>query len=164
MTIERFWEIIDQCSENIEYLEDQADNVTELLATLEPVEIISFQRHFYYRLFESYRWDLWAVAYIVKGGCSSDGFEYFRCWLIAQGKNFFEAVLREPQYVAEQVEDGEDMEFEQIMYAASYAYEEKTGKEIPSLDLDYPEPQGELWTEDDLERLYPDLCARFLGS
>jgi hypothetical protein len=29
------------------------------------------------------------AAYIIDGGCSDDGFEYFRCWLISRGKETF---------------------------------------------------------------------------
>ncbi len=170
MTIEKFWEIIEQAGENIEEPDEQADNVTKLLAKLEPEEIISFDRHLDSRHSEAYRWDIWAVAYIVNGGCSDDAFVYFRCWLIAQGRDFFEAVLHDPAKVAERVEDGtEEVELEQLLYAASDAYKEKTGEEIPQgiLAPDVcvtKEPQGEPWTEDDLERLYPALCARFFGS
>ena len=32
-----------------------------------------------------YRWDMWAAAYLIGGGCSDDGFIDFRAGLIAQG-------------------------------------------------------------------------------
>lgn len=169
MTIERFWEIIEQAGQDIEEPDEQANNVTKILVTLEPEEIISFDRHFDSLHSAAYRWDVWAVAYIVNGGCSDDGFVYFRCWLIAQGKDFYEAVLRDPVKVAERVEDDEDVELEMLLYSASDAYKEKTGQEIPQ-QMSSPgvvssgEPQGEPWAEDDLERLYPDLCARFYSS
>ena len=35
---------------------------------------------------DSYRWDLWGAAYLANGGCSDDGFDYFRGWLIGQGR------------------------------------------------------------------------------
>jgi protein tyrosine phosphatase (PTP) superfamily phosphohydrolase (DUF442 family) len=34
---------------------------------------------------ESYRRDLWGAAYLINGGCSDDGFDYFRSWLLGQG-------------------------------------------------------------------------------
>ena len=40
------------------------------------------------RLAEAYRWDIWAIAFIINGGCSDDGFEYFRGWLVRKAKNF----------------------------------------------------------------------------
>ena len=166
MTIERFWGIIEQAGESVETYDEQANNITELLETLEPKEIISFHEQLYLRLYEAYRWDLWAVADIIYGGgCSDDAFEDFRCWLIAQGRNFFEAVLQAPEKAAERVKDGEDVDFEPLLAIALYAYETRTGQEMPLLDLVEPEePQGESWKGDDLKRLYPDLCARFFGS
>ena len=34
----------------------------------------------------SYDWNLWGAAYLMKGGCSDDAFDYFRGWLVAQGR------------------------------------------------------------------------------
>jgi hypothetical protein len=47
---------------------------------------VSFERHFTQRLADAYRWDLWGLAYQLNGGCSDDGFVYFRCWLLGQGR------------------------------------------------------------------------------
>ncbi|MFL6076856.1 MAG: DUF4240 domain-containing protein [Mycobacteriales bacterium] len=33
---------------------------------------------------ESYQGDLWGAAYLINGGASDDGFDYFRGWLIAR--------------------------------------------------------------------------------
>jgi hypothetical protein len=38
----------------------------------------------------SYRTVLWAAACLINGGYSDDGFEYFRGWLIVQGRDVFE--------------------------------------------------------------------------
>ncbi|MFD8951587.1 DUF4240 domain-containing protein [Streptomyces xanthophaeus] len=59
---------------------------------------------------EQVRWDLmvdscsnplWAAAYLAHGGCSDDGFDYFRGWLIAQGCDVFERVAADPDALAE---------------------------------------------------------------
>lgn len=101
------------------------------------------------------------IYYIINGGCSDDGFDYFRGWLVAQGKDFFEQVLQEPARAARRVRD-ENAECEDILYAAPEAYENKTGTEMPMPPIELPpEPSGERWHEDDLERLYPRLWKRF---
>lgn len=41
---------------------------------------------------DSYRNPLWAAAYVINGGCSDDGFDYFRGWLIVQGHEVYERV------------------------------------------------------------------------
>ena len=53
-----------------------------------------------------YTWDLWGVAYILKGGCSDDGFEYFRAWLIARGRDFVAQALADPEGLGVAIDPG----------------------------------------------------------
>lgn len=163
MNRDDFWKLIRRSRRGAADCNEQAENLTGLLEKLAPEEIVGFHQSFSDLLAESYRNDLWAVAYIINGGCSDDGFEYFRCWLIAQGQEFYEQVLAEPEKVAKRVKAGhEEVECEPIMQAAYDAYQNVTGQEIPAVTIAHPkEPIGEKWTEDDLERLYPKLCKRF---
>jgi hypothetical protein len=133
-----------------------------LLKKLPPDEICEFDRHFVRRRMEAYRWDLWAVAYIINGGCSDDGFEYFRCWLIGQGQKAYETVLASPEKISRWIkEDEETFEGESLMYAASDAYEAVTTEEMPPTDAEYAEmPAGERWEENDLDKMYPRLCKK----
>lgn len=48
----------------------------------------------------SHRNQLWAAGYLINDGCSDDGFEYFRAWLIAQGREVFERVVADPDALA----------------------------------------------------------------
>jgi hypothetical protein len=50
---------------------------------------------------DSYRNLLWAAAYLINGGCSDDGFESFRCWLIVQGRTVFERSVADPDTLAD---------------------------------------------------------------
>jgi hypothetical protein len=81
--IERFWEVIETAGGAS--CEDRAAAVTANLVRLGRDETADFVRLFDDTLDELYTWDVWAVAYIVQGGCSDDGFEYFRGWVISQG-------------------------------------------------------------------------------
>jgi len=45
---------------------------------------------------DSYRVDLWGAAYLINGGCSDDAFEYFRGWLIVQGRGTYERIVADP--------------------------------------------------------------------
>jgi hypothetical protein len=170
MQSEQFWELIDQSRQGIEGCDEascneQVANLVKLLEALTPEEIIGFDQHIAEHRIEAYRWDLWGAAYIVNGGCSDDGFEYFRCWLIGQGCDFYNAVLSSPERVAERVSVDEEADCEEIMYAADYAYKRKTGQDLPPTRMNYPaEPQGERWSDEDLERLYPTLCQRYWGE
>ncbi len=166
MQSEQFWGLIDQSRRGAtDDCDAQVASLVPMLAALTPEEIIDFDSHLAERRIEAYRWDLWGIASIVNGGCSDDGFEYFRCWLIAQGQEFYEAVLASPERVADRVTPGEEAECEQLMYAANYAYENKMGSDLPPKRVKYPsEPQGERQSEEDLERLYPELCRRYWGE
>ncbi len=84
MDIERFWEIIETAGGAS--CEDRAAAVSANLVQLGRDETAEFVRLFDDTLDQLYTWDLWAVAYIVQGGCSDDGFEYFRGWVISQGR------------------------------------------------------------------------------
>ena len=44
----------------------------------------------------AYRQELWGAAYLINGGCSDDGFVYFLGWLIAQGRDVYQAALPDP--------------------------------------------------------------------
>src|SRR6185369_16521467 len=92
----------------------------------------------------AYRWDLWAAAYIVNGGCSDDGFEYFRAWLISQGQRFYEKCLADPEAVGARAERDDQNEDEEFLHCAAEAYREKTGRDLPPLEVSRPaKPAGE---------------------
>lgn len=54
---------------------------------------------------------------------SVDGFLYSRCVVVANGKEFYEQILKSP------VDFPKDMDFEALLAIAPKAYEKKTGKE-----------------------------------
>jgi hypothetical protein len=162
MDAESFWDLIKKSRSGAEDCEEQAESLTALLTELEPQEIIDFDRHLRQRRAEAYRWDMWAVAYIINGGCSDDGFEYFRGWLIAQGKEYFEATLNDPEHAADRISPGDEAECESILYVASEAYAKRTGEVMPAQEFVTPTaPTGQEWGEDEVERLYPKLAKKF---
>ncbi len=71
---------------------------------------------------------------------SEDGFLYIRAAVVAQGKQYFERVLKNP----EEISHNED--FEPLLSLAACAYEQKTGKEfdyIPPLNYEtYANEEG----------------------
>lgn len=159
----QFWQLIEASQNKKRDCEKQAAKLEKLLSEQSAEDILDFENIFSSLLNQSYRWDLWAVAYIVNGGCSDDGFEYFRYWLIAQGRVYFEAALQNPERAADAALF-EEAECEEIRYCAREPYESKTGTALHEVaqQLDYPEePMGESWKEEDLETLFPRLCARF---
>jgi hypothetical protein len=161
MQIETFWELIEKSKVNADDCTEQADNLSQLLSNLEPPEIVNFSEHFNQKLVDAFRWDLWAVAYIVNGGASDDGFLYFRGWLLAQGRDYFEAALSNPKNGANNAVVGEFNECEDILYVARQVYEELTGDELPTTLNEPAQPSGESWDEDDVEEMFPTLAEKF---
>lgn len=162
MESDTFWNIIEQSK--AQGCEEQVENIRKTLSQLDPQTSIAFQEKFEQLMNESYRWDLWQVAYIINGGASDDGFAYFRAWLIGQGKERFENALAKSESVGDWTEPGNYYECESLWYVGSQAYEEKTGEEYPSVERETSTaPKGNEWngSEEELESLYPELAKKF---
>lgn len=164
-----FWEIVDRTREGARGdVEEHADLLVERLAQLDPEAVVDFARHFETRFVRAFRWDLWGAADIMLGGADDESFDYFRCWLIAQGRQVFEGALQEPDELAELVpgfDPERDGDAEDVGYAADEAYEQLTGVRLPDLGLGgEDEPEGEVLDfedEDALAARFPRLWARF---
>lgn len=122
---------------------------------LQPSDIESFQVILNSKLNTAYSHRLWGAAYLINGGCSDDGFEYFRCWLVSRGQEVFEAALAEPDSLAEIVnpeDDDSEHECESLLYAAREAYEKVANAKMPLGGRGQSRlPSGEAWDFDDQE-------------
>jgi hypothetical protein len=172
-----FWNLIDaarrlSASDPYEY----CNHLKPLLEQLSAEQIMEFDRTFYKLYFQSYRNDLWGAAFIMNGGCSDDGFDYFRAWLITQGKRVFDAALANPDSLALAIdEDAEDGGFsdEDMLGVARRAWKAKTGKsddqyfegralgQRPSLaECLWADDNGDI-DEHKGKQIYPKLWKRF---
>lgn len=165
MNRDEFWKLIGETGSGSDP-DDQAQALEAALATRSPEEIVDFERHMANLLASSYTWELWGAAYLINGGCSDDGFDYFRGWLIAQGQSVFEGALADPDSLADLPDLEGDVECEEILYAARTAYESVTQQEIPDVPINLPE-LGDGWDFDDdveMKRRYPRLFAKFCSE
>ncbi|MGW2249854.1 DUF4240 domain-containing protein [Kitasatospora sp. NPDC001660] len=132
-----FWQIIDETREAAEGDPDeQADLLVERLLQLTPDDVIDFARLFEARFQRAYRYELWGAAALLLGGASDEAFDYFRYWLIGQGRDVFEGGLHEPDDLADllpEFDEEEDGEAEDLGYAADEAYEQLTGLPLPEV-------------------------------
>lgn len=101
MNHERFWALIEITTSFENDPRGQLIALHSVLADLSLQEVESFEAIFDNEMRRSYSWDLWGAAYVVHGGASDDGFEYFRCWLISKGREVFEKVLADPDSLAD---------------------------------------------------------------
>ncbi|MFF7381120.1 DUF4240 domain-containing protein [Streptomyces massasporeus] len=167
-----FWELVDDAREASEGdPEEQADLLVDRLAQLDPDSVLDFARHFESRYNRAYRWDLWGAAWVLLDGASDDAFDFFRCWLIGQGREVFEGAVHDPDALADLLDDFDeeiDGDGEELGYAADEAYEQLTGVVAPDLEIapPPPEPEGtplDFENEGLLAERYPRLWERFRG-
>ncbi|MER6784706.1 DUF4240 domain-containing protein [Streptomyces sp. NPDC000658] len=166
-----FWELVDASREAAEGdPEEQADVLVERLLELDPESVLDFARHFESRYHRAYRWDLWGAAWLLLDGASDDAFDFFRCWLIGQGREVFEGALHgDPDSLADLLDDFDeeiDGDGEELGYAADEAYEQLTGDVAPDLGIPPPPPEPEgtpvdFENESALAERYPRLWQRF---
>ncbi|HEX8866182.1 MAG TPA: DUF4240 domain-containing protein [Lentzea sp.] len=150
-----------------------ASAAADLLASRPPSEIVAAQQVLWDLLASSYRNPLWAAAYLINGGCSDDGFDYFRGWLLLQGRPVFEAALADPDSlasvpaVAEAAESGVEFECEAALGIAWDAHLAATGMKLPedAFTIRYPEldPDWDFDFDDsaELRARLPRLAALF---
>lgn len=174
MDTRQFWKVIEDARAQVaDATEGEAIAVlaATLLSALPREEIVAAQRVLTGLLAASYRNSLWAAASLINGGCGDDGFEYFRGWLIMQGREVFEQSVADPDSLADlpvvgpPTLDRSSIECEATLYIAMRAYKAATGEELPAdaFTVRYPEPDaGWDFDYDDrakMERRLPRLTA-----
>jgi len=181
----QFWKMIDDARHDVTQSDDIAGLLSEKLADMDVRDIVRWQQIFdaYHNI--SRKSKLWAAAYVINGGCSDDGFEYFRGWLIAQGQDVFLSALADPDSLSTVDLDAEDdaAENEEMLYAGveayfkkmsmperdygkfeaacdEYALSEDEQRDLAA-DIHFPPNIDLEWEDDELQSVVPALCAKF---
>jgi hypothetical protein len=180
MDTEAFWALIDEAravapadSKDWADFEAVAKRAARLLAVRPREDILAFERIFGGLLSASYREPLWGAAYMINGGCSDDGFDYFRGWLIGQGRETYEKAVADPDALAGHpvvqaaAKEGDELENESMLGISWNAYRSVFGEDLPreARTAAYPEP-GPGWDFDDDEenrRHLPRLSELYRG-
>ncbi len=165
MLRDRFYALIDAAREDGAPTAPSADleALQEVLAALVNDELRDFVRAYDDELLRLNRWEVWAVGCVAEGGMSDDGFHYFRSWLIGKGMSAVDAVLADPDSLADHLDDGEhENENEELEYVGSDLLEER-GLEDPRGVDGAPhaddDPAGEPFDEDTVDAQYPRTAA-----
>jgi hypothetical protein len=169
---DRFWAIVESSARHAPASDAQTAALRKALEALPVEQVESFERIFQQNMGRSYSWDLWGAAYVINGGASDDGFEYFRRWLISRGRHVFEAAMADPDSLADLLPADLDgpLEYEDFAYVAPEVWAAKTKRaadRMPRGPTAYPsEPTGAAFTEDNkvLKARYPKLWRRFGGN
>ncbi len=163
MDKDAFWHLIEAARAGADDHYGRPDSLKQALSHRPASEVKQFAEIYRDRLDEAYRWDLWAAAYIINGGCSDDGFDYFCDWLISEGREVFERAIQDAESL-ESLPHLEEVELEEYRYVADEIYEAQTGGPMELRDRPFRrEPAGSPWDEDAVQDVLPRLAKKYWG-
>ena len=176
MAEEQFWAIVQTAVDEAGDDEDEyLEVVKRELSKLSLKEMIGFRLRTDKLLYDSYTSEMWCAGYLMNGGCSDDGFEYFRLWVISRGRKVYEAAMANPDNLIDYIGDDDEMdffEFELFWYVALEAFEEAVDAELydyiddenfKTCEGNYPNFEFN-WEEDEpesMQKLCPRLFEKF---
>jgi len=174
MDKKEFWQLIEEAKTAAHGDQQQQKAILiSQLAQLEPEQIIGFECRLREYLLEADHFNIIAAQKITDGHVTDDSYLYFRCWLIGQGETVFTNALHNADSLASVMDEGYQ-DFEELLYVATKAFEQRTGKTkedetfprsvASAQGLDYDlgsETKGEDWTESQLPKLLPKLWKKF---
>ncbi|MEI2742137.1 MAG: DUF4240 domain-containing protein [Candidatus Competibacter sp.] len=164
VNIGRFWDLI-----HVSHLLKDISQAAQLRLMLEQLSIfdlVGFHQRYLYFVEAAYTKELYGAGSLMNGRpLSDDGFEYFRNWLVAQGRIVYETGLIETDALAKlpKITLLEAWD-EEMVYVASEIFQAKTGNDIyeQPLQFQYKLSQAEFeWSDycspETLKTLYPSL-------
>ena len=157
-----FWEIVSGSRSEAPELPDQLNVLEQLLQSFPAPEIKRFAMLYGKFMKQLYHWNVWALAYAARGGCSDDAFMEFRTWLILQGDPaLLELAIKEPAAAAARVPRDLELPEGTLLPMIDEIHLARAGKtfEWPMTDLE--RPKGKEWPEEELEARYPELVAHY---
>lgn len=151
---DRFWTIIESARTSAAASGSPFDeSLVDHLSGCSSQEVVEYAERFDEVHDALYRWDVWAAAYVIGGGCSDDSFMDFRAGVIAAGQDWFERTVQDPDSLAEHPDvveaanarSDEALFYEDVNYAAGYAFERLAGSADAFNDAwaDYRSTEGQ---------------------
>ncbi|MFD0386125.1 DUF4240 domain-containing protein [Streptomyces stramineus] len=181
MNTDTFWQLIDTARAADAPLQEA---LTDLLVAQGEEQVLAFEVCMGRLDTVIDRWDVWAVSYLVCGGCSDDSFMDFKAGLISLGRTWYERVARCPDDLAEHPDIqhafatgvGEAVFCEEMGYVTAAAWERLTSNRdsfYPALDhyrvghgvrnQDHDMGQGfDFDNADEMRQRLPQLAALYL--
>ena len=163
----KFWSLIDDTRRVADGEPDEhAAVLRHRLERMEPGEILAFEQRWRIVDVAAYRWDIWAAAYLLNGGCDDECFDDFRAYLIGLGRKTYEEAIADADSLAFLAMRGPSTyqfahDGAPLAYAAEEAYMAVTGDEVPDdLGPELPEePEGEPFDVEAPELVVPRIAA-----
>ena len=144
----KFWKVIEESSDIAEktftelshsktdlFYEKQANIIVDILLTLKIEDIYSYYRVFWINWSKSYTLNTYVILYILEYSVTNgDMFRNFRCWLIAQGKDFFYKAINAPDDLVGGLERDSAYVIESLFGIADEAFRKKNYPKGVDLD------------------------------
>ena len=156
-----FWSLIDQ-TRNAPDINTQILNLCDQLLCFKSVDIKRFIAIYTKQVRSLYHWNVWALAYACRGGCSDTTFELFRDWLILQGSSdLLKKAIKTPHVLVSDVPKDPTLPADKLILNLLNVYfrREKKTLDIPELDLD--KPKGRVWSEQQFNGQFPELSKHY---
>ncbi|MEN0001898.1 MAG: DUF4240 domain-containing protein [Pseudomonadota bacterium] len=156
MSEDLVWQIIAQAKASSE--SETILNIEEKLVKYTAKAIRDAAKIVQSRLVDAYQEEVWALAYLLRDGCSDDAFDDFRCWMVLQGKDTCDQIINAPDEVDPHDFDRADFGAAgSLMSAFENAYIARSGK-----PLSLPRVKRSALTPDEMRfaELLPTLSAR----
>ena len=160
-----FWELISKARAQASTTLEQLAALGESLRAFKGPEIKRFAALYAKLMKQLYHWNVWALAYAARDGCSDAAFEAFRTWLILQGDPALVTLaVTDPAQAAERVPPEPDLPDGHCMPMIEEAYFLRTGTSLqpPSIDLD--KPKGKEWSEAAFATTFPRLVKHYASA
>ena len=126
----QFWQIIDQSLVKSTNKAEQKAYIEKELYKLSLEEIIGFQLRTALLKYDTYTSEMWCAAYLIRNGCSDDGFEYFRNWLIFRGQEAYCNAKENPDSLLEvvrKIDVSYSYSMQYFWCVALHVFEKRTG-------------------------------------
>ena len=174
MDVDGFWALIGAArleldpGDPVAAVEEQVEVLRALLQPLGDQELLGFQEKLHEHAAHANDWRVWAAGYLAAGGMSDDSFDYFRLWLVLQGRTAFDQVLADPDRLADLRWDADGEAFdaaEPFGYLVAEVLEDRGSDPGDALvaAVAAGEPTGKPFREYDdawFARTFPRLSAR----
>lgn len=162
MDVEVFWALICDTRNATATADEQVALLADRLAAFPATEIRKFATMFAGLMKKLHHWNVWALAWAARDGCSDDSFVDFRTWLILQGDPaLIDLAIADPATAAGRVPKNPDLPFEGMAHALDSATLLRTGKTRTLPAFDHEEPRGKEWDEDRFDETFPALAAHY---
>lgn len=186
MTENDYWKIIEKSlKESDGSIDKQNQSLLKIFEGLDKEQLIGFCYHWVELYRKAYTSELWAAAYVVRGGCGDDSFHYFRCWLTTRSRKTYYNALDNPDSLTSEFRKykyQDEIQSDSIRVLVEEYYKQKYPDELELeevIDEEYEEKfdtKGEMemsrmiafnWRENDEESIInicPNLFKEYWGN